>query len=328
MVLNISFFPLHIAAIFILLLCGIYIVSVRGFRPPIIYLSIERFLLSILFLVNLFQTSHTPAYGLVLWNPLLVLMILTYYPFLFAYIFSMLRPGSLGVRYWLLAYVPVAVFAILYFILEALFGKMPFCSTYAEVRHHLHLPQLWVLFAAAGFSVAMMSVYTVRAIRMLQQHKRNLESNFSFTEGSTLGWMWWAIAITLIKWLFFLVKLMIEGNFWLYGVAIFDLEPIIITILVLRQKDLYSMPEGGKDVIPERTGEDSELSQKKRKILECELLALLNRDEVFRDPELSNEKVRDMLGTNRTYLWLVITRDMNTTFYKLINARRLDMATT
>jgi len=58
------------------------------------------------------------------------------------------------------------------------------------------------------------------------------------------------------------------------------------------------------------------------------LLVLLRKDEIFKDPELNNEKVCEMLGTNRTYLWQVITHDMNTTFYKLINTKRLNKATT
>ena len=59
-----------------------------------------------------------------------------------------------------------------------------------------------------------------------------------------------------------------------------------------------------------------------------DLLVLLRKDEIFKDPELNNEKVCEMLGTNRTYLWKVINHDLNTTFYKLINTYRLNKATT
>jgi AraC-like DNA-binding protein len=57
-----------------------------------------------------------------------------------------------------------------------------------------------------------------------------------------------------------------------------------------------------------------------------DLLALLEKDEIFKDPELNSETVREMLATNRTYLSRVINQDMNTTFYQLINTYRLKKA--
>jgi AraC-like DNA-binding protein len=53
------------------------------------------------------------------------------------------------------------------------------------------------------------------------------------------------------------------------------------------------------------------------------LLTLLEKDEIFKDPELNIEKIRQMLSTNRTYLSKIINHDMNTTFYQLINNYRL-----
>jgi len=321
-------FTFHLAIILSTFLCGVYIMAIRGTRPPIIYLSLERFWFTLLMILNLFQTAHTPIYGHVLWNPLHVLMLWTFPCLLFAYLFGMLQPGRPGVRFWLSAGLPVAALVALYFAFEALFGRLPLCSSYAELRQYLHLPQMWVVFAGAGLAIVMISVYTVRAIRKLRQHKRNLESNFSYTEGSTLNWMWLIIVMTLSKCLIYMAKIMLEGATSVIGLTFFNLEPVIITVLVLRQKDLYRMPASGKDAISAQKGDSSGWSLEKRKKLKHDLLLLLRKDEIFKDPELSNEKVREMLGTNRTYLWQVITHDMNTTFYKLINTKRLNKATT
>jgi AraC-like DNA-binding protein len=308
-----------------MLFSGVYILSVRGIRQPMVYLSLERFLATFLFVLNLLQTAHTPIYGKALWNPLHVVMLLTFFPFLFAYVTGMVRPGRPYVRFWLFNFLPVAVLAMLYFSFEALFGKMPLVSNYADLRHNLNMPQLWVLFVAAGISVAMISVHTVQAIGRLRKHRRNLESNFSYIEGSTLDWMWWVIAITLLKWLIFFLLVTTEARIAVFaGLFLFTVEPVIITVLVLRQKDLYRMPANGKNFIPEHEDEDSELLSNKRKELKRNLLALLKKDEIFKDPELSNEKVREMLGTNRTYLWQVINQDMNTTVYQLINTYRIN----
>jgi len=131
-----------------------------------------------------------------------------------------------------------------------------------------------------------------------------------------------------IVYLSLLAHLMIEGSIKYIGVPFYNLEPVIITILVLRQKDLYRIPERGKKVISAQKDDPSEWSSKKRKKLKHDLLVMLRKDEIFKDSELNNEKVCEMLGTNRTYLWQVINQDMNTTFYKLVNTCRLDKATT
>ena len=324
-------YSFHVATVLSLLLSGIFIMSVRGTKPPILYMLHDRFVLCFLAVVNLFQASHTPMYGQALWNPIHLLMILSVYPFLFAYIFGMARPGSMGFRYWLTAFVPVIVLATLYFGSEVHFGRLHLFSRYADLRNYLHLPQLWILFAAAGFSIAMISLYTVRAIGMLRNHKRNLEFDFSCKEGNTLGWMWWAIGLTLAKWLILLLRIMVEGQIHTFiGLFIIITEPIIIAVLVVRQKDLYSQPvPKDKDctdldfIADDITGG---LSPGKRQNLKQAFLHLLENDEIYKNPDLTCEKVCAMMSTNRTYLSLIINQDMNTTFYRLINDYRLRKA--
>ena len=324
-------YTFHIATILTLFLSGIFIVSVRGIRPPTVYLSLERFVSAILCIVNIFQTAHTPIYGQLLWNPLHLLMLLSVYPFLFAYILGMVCPGSPDIRYWLWAYLPLAALAAFYYAFEALFGKLPIFSNYAEVGNHLNLPQLWVLFASVGFSIVLISLYTVRTVGALRQHKRNLESNFSYTEGNTLGWMWWVIVITLFKWLILLTRIMVEGNTSSFiGLFFFSFEPVIIAVLVIRQKDLYSKPfhkKGDYEDVPGDENRNDDLSGQqpnKRESLRNNLLSLLEKDEIFVNPELNSETVSEMLSTNRTYLSQIINQDMNTTFYQLINTYRLN----
>ena len=321
-------FSIFIIASYIL--SGIFIVAVRGVKPPMLYISLNRFLGAFFAIVNLFQTAHTPLYGQVLWNPLHILMSLTLYPLLFTYIFGLLRPGCVGVRYLLLTFLPAAIFTALYFIFETLFGKLPLFTGYAEIRNYLGMPHLWIKFMAAGLSFAIMCFFTLKAIGMLRRHKRNLESNFSYTEGSTLRWMWWAIGIALFQWGVILTAIMFEGNIGqLIGLFLFTLEPIIITIFILRQKDLYGefiqKNDSGEEVIFGGKSNDSGsvLSLKKHEDLKNRLLLLLEKNEIFINPDLSSGKVSEMLYTNRTYLSQVINNDLNTTFYKLINTYRL-----
>ncbi|MDR0796776.1 MAG: helix-turn-helix domain-containing protein [Tannerella sp.] len=322
--MNYVIYTFHIATILSMLLSGVFIASVRGSKPPLIYLQLYWFVSIFLCIVNIFQTLHTPVYGQALWNPLHLLMLLAVYPFLFAYIFGMLRPGSIGVRFWLSAYLPLTTLATLYFGFDALFGKLPLFSNYAELRNYLNLPQLWVLFAAAAFSIVLISHYTVRAVGMMRYHKRNFESNFSCTEGNTLEWMWWAIAITLFKCLLVLTRIMTGGSAVSLTVVIFfSIEPVIITALVLRQKDLYGLSTPKDKKLELRNG-NSELSSEKQNFLKQKLLLLLEKDEVFKNPDLDSAQLSEMMQTNRTYLSLIINQGMNTTFFDLINNYRLN----
>jgi len=311
-------------------LSGIYIAAVRGFKPPITYMLLYRFAGALLATLNIVQTSHSALSGQILWNPIHVLMLLTLYPLLFIYVFGMLRPGSAGGRLLLLTFLPAAVLTALYFAFDSLYGTLPLFATYADLRNFLDRPQLWVLFAAVGISIAMMSFMTIRATGMLRQHKRDLKQNFSYTEGSTLGWMWWAIGLTLFKWSVMMIVTMVEGGFGqLLALFFFPLEPTITTVLAVRQKDLYSVqPSLGAAVALENNTSDktSEQPSKKREALKNLLLSLLEKDEIFLNPELNSDKICAMLTTNRTYLSQMINQDMDTTFYQLINTFRLNKA--
>ena len=73
-----------------------------------------------------------------------------------------------------------------------------------------------------------------------------------------------------------------EGSAATFIAATFyNLEPVIITILVLRQKDLYRAPASDSDDNSAQKDDPSELSSKKRKQLQHDLLLLLRKNEIF-----------------------------------------------
>ena len=112
---------------------------------------------------------------------------------------------------------------------------------------------------------------------------------------------------------------------------VFSIEPVITTFWVLRQKELYhsdpaEKPDDSAEIFQDGKKAAFELSSEKRKNLQQALLSLLEKDTIFKDPELNIENVCEMLCTNRTYLSRIINRDMNTSFYQLINTCRLNKA--
>jgi AraC-like DNA-binding protein len=195
------------------------------------------------------------------------------------------------------------------------------------IRQHLGEPELWLRLGAVFLFAVEMCTFAVFTFRMQRQHVRNLQSDFSYTEGSTLGWIRWNIGIILFKGILTLLLILMEGRgIKLAACVVFIVEPIIITIWVVKQKDLYRQPTKADIAQEEESAGKMELLPNKQKKLKEELLVLLEQDEIYKDPELNSEKVREMLGTNRTYLSRIINQDMDTNFYQLVNTYRLNKA--
>ena len=325
-------FAVHVIAIVSVSLSGIFILAVRGIVKPIVFMPMYHLATMIVLLVNLFQTYNTPYYGHLLWNPLHLFSLPLIYPMLFAYIFNFIRPGSVGLGYWLKAYIPLAALLLLHFTLSAINGALPVFTSYAEMRGYLSSAGLWVCFATVVFYVVELTVYAARTVTFLRQHTRDLKSNFSYTEGNTLSWMWWNLVLSLLKALSVLLMILVEGNLTnIICIIVLAAEAAMTTIWVLRQKDLYdeSSPEeeSSLEIVFERNSIGSERQTEKYKKLKKTLLSLLEKDEIFKDPELNSEKVRAMLATNSSYLSRIINQDMDTSFYQLINTYRLNKST-
>jgi len=322
-------FVLHISATVSVFLSGLFIMTVRGVKRPILFMLLYRLFSTLIMIVNIFQTYQTHYYVQSIWNPLHLLALLLFYPVLFGYMIDFMRPGAIKLRYWLWAYVPLAAFMLLFFGFGIFRGTMPLFTNYAAMRPYLSEPALWVCFTAAAFFLATLSVYTVRTVRLLKEHTRTLEANFSYTKGITLQWMWWNTVLALTKAVLIMLSDCVQGQvFKVLGLFVIFVEAILTTTWVLRQKDLYeSIPvtEEGQDM---SFTEDANIviSSAKYRVLKHSLLLLLNKDEIFKDPELNSAKVCLMLGTNRTYLSQVINQEMNTSFYQLINSYRLAKA--
>ena len=316
------FYAFHLSTVVILSVCGVFIVLIKGFKPPRLYMTLYWFAGALLSAVNLFQTLHSPVYGQLLWNPLHVLILLAVYPLLFAYVFGLLRSDAPGVCHWLWGYAPVAVLTVLYFAFDAMYGSIPLFSRYAEAHTYIRTPQMRLMFAGVGLSFIYIVFYTAKAFRMMRLHKRNLESNFSSLEGATPKWIWWVIGITLFKWIVVMMIITTEGRLGqLLCVTVFVLEPVVFSVLTIRQKDLYSRPATESAVAAQVDG-SAECFSEKHKQLSRDLLDLLENVEIFKDPELNADKVCAMLDTNRTYLWQTL-KMMNKSFYGLVNEYRM-----
>jgi AraC-like DNA-binding protein len=306
--------------------------ALRGFSRPVRYIILFFLLNSVISIANFMQVQGTPVHGQLLWNPFHLLTSLATYPLLFAYLFDLMRPGTVRLRYWLSVYVPLAILVALHIIFSKIYSPLPLFTQYADILAHTGAPELWVRFAATVMFAVMSGAYIAKSIGMLRQHLRELMSNFSYTEGVTLMWIWWFLSFTLLKVVAVLLVMSVEGKvIKTLSIVFFSIEHVITTIWVLRQKTFYVEPAAQPDSSCETVSADSkknafELSPEKRDRLRQDLKTLLEKEEAYKDPELSVDKICEMLATNRTYLSLVINGDMNTTFYRVINTCRLHKA--
>jgi len=320
---------LHLIFVTVLLLSGLFILILRNAKPPTLYMALALLFASVVFTVNFLQNYNMPYYGLTLFNPLHLLVPLVCFPLQFAYILSLMRPESVRRSYWFATLIPVAVLSCLYIIFISIKGDMLVFTNYSQIAVSIGKPEFWLLLPALLFVTVEVAVLSAKAFGMQRQHVRNIQSDFSYTDGVSLWWIRWIVYIFIIRGCFSLLNVALEGVIIkLINAIIFTLEIIITTVCVLRQKDLYGEPasneEDSQEPVPDRDNNAPEWQHEKRSILKQNLLDLLEKDEIFKDPELNSEKVRAMLATNRTYLSQVISHEMNTTFYNLINTYRLN----
>jgi AraC-like DNA-binding protein len=309
--------------IIVFFLCGLFLLFVRGFKRPVVFSAIARLTTFTIILLNFILIHKTPHIGQSLFNPMMILNMLITIPLQFAYIFSLLRPESVGRRYWLSTGIPLAVLVLPYLVFIFLTGRLPFISSYSQLVGNIGEPQLWLCFAGVLLIVVETVALSVISFRMQKVHFRNIHSDFSYTEGVTLGWIRWLVFIFLIRGIFSTLSISLDWQIIrLFGLLFFPLEAIITTIWILRQKDLYRQPS--KDNLTEQLEYTAGyLSEKNRKKLKEALLSLLEKDEIFKSHNLDRETVCEMLGINRTYFSQIICQDFNTTFYQLINSYRL-----
>jgi AraC-like DNA-binding protein len=320
---------LHFAFIGVYFLCGMFILLLRDAKRPTVYMGVARLFTAAVFVVHFVQFYTMPQYGSILFNPLHLFSPLVSFPLQFAYFFCLMRPESVRRPYWLVTLIPAVALWALYFIVVRVKGHALVFSDYAQIAASAGEPELWLRLLALALLMVETVVLSVAGFRMQRRHVSNLAADFSYTEGISLQWIRWVIYIFLLRGCCAVLNMAMEGPvIKLVNAVVFTLEAVITTVWVLRQKDLYTRPAANDadDSEPDLTDNMNgvETKNKKRKIIKQNLLALLEKDEIFKDPDLNSDKVCAMLSTNRTYLSLVINQEINTTFYQLINTCRLN----
>ena len=195
--------------------------------------------------------------------------------------------------------------------------------------------------------------YSVATVANLRQHRRRVENSYSNTERVNLLWLLWLSGAAACIWL--LASLIDATNITLWRMARPSdvVVALSITLLVyaigylgLRQPEIFrydgpppaaaavttippeSTPQSAErgDAPSERNEryERSGLGDAEAGALKAALVALMNKEQPYRDPDLTLPNLAERLGTTPHKLSEVLNAELSQTFYDFVNSYRVE----
>lgn len=311
----------------VMLVNSLFLYVLRGNRHPTNLITLVFVLTALVPIAAIIQKFDTDHYMRALFNPSHVVMVMAIFPLIYFYLFELMLPGCLKLKHWLAAYAPPVVFMLILAVVNRTYGSLPSFASYDQIWPFLDKPAMWVRISGIFMMIAEQVVFTMVTLRMHNDHKRRMVDEFSNFEGCNLRWVRWIAFTMIIQGVCALACMTVEGYAVKLVMAVTVVTiPTMINIFVVRQKDLYTTPEKDPDTADNRIDNGTPEEEPRHLRLGEELLLLFEKDEIFRDPDLSGDKVSRMLNTNRTYLWALINREWGTNFYTLVNGYRLQKA--
>lgn len=320
-------FPIDFNTV-IMLMCALFLFAAHGHKLPTVILSYTFFLSGFAFMILdrlRDRTSFTDGELFIQYDSIGALLLL---PLLYSYFFFLMQPGYVNLKKILIVYVPVLFLSVLYFVTIAITEKLPPIRNFDELQPYVFAPEMIVRYLLRLGVLIQTLVLSITAFKMYGLHKKNLHRNFSYTVGANLKAVPWIVSVVMLYGVSLFV-VSFKPAFWiLYApIVILAIMPLVMSLMAVRQKAIYEKQEVEEDILPQKP-QKQEYSLKNEQLthLKANLIELLEKDEIYKDPELSLDKVCRFLGTNRSYLHQVIKQVLNTTFYDLINGYRLKHA--
>ena len=310
----------------VMFMCALFLFVAHGNKLPTSILSYTFFLSGFAFTILdklRDRSSYLEGELFVEYDSIGALLLL---PILYSYFFLLMQPDYINRKRVLIVYAPVLLLTVAYFVVTSIFGQLPLIRNYAELQPYIFAPEMIVRYLLRTCVLVQSIWLSLAAFRMYALHKKNLYSNFSYTIGANLKATPWIVCVIMLYGISFFV-VAFKPSPWITYVPIVLLAfmPLVMSLMAVRQKPIFISEEKIKIETQQKAAEPS-LKVEQLKLLEKKLLKLLNDDEIYKDAELSIDKVCKQLGTNRNYLYTIIKQDFNTTFYDLINGYRLEHA--
>lgn len=269
------------------------------------------------------------------------LLFLSITPFYYLYTKSLTTENFYWDKKLLIHYVPAFIIFIFTVLSLNLFKSDSNILSYANVRYAaIIIYNIQVV----GYSLGMLLV--------LIKHKNNIKHNFSYdNEKISLNWIKVFLLIFIsfsildlsvfyfnphfdLKPFYYILSnvfFIFIGYFGLKQVEIYSITKHLSKSLVedvpikeLEKEDLkYKELEEVEEVEKEEEKKHS-VSDVKSKEIYAKLIELIEKEQVFKQQELSIFDIADMIQINKTYLSYAINKETGSNFSSFINKRRID----
>lgn len=296
---------------------GLMILIKKNGRLPDRVLAVWLFAIAAQMLISLFNTRFTiTAFPI---SPFI------YGPLMYVYIRTLIDEKP-KLRSYYIAYILPAV-AI--FVLAIVYRNKPVLIFDEYLAND---PYRGIRFAYAILLMVSFIAYSIMTFVILEKHRKKIRDLFSYTSQKiTLGWAMF-VSISFFVCYFGLFVL----GFTRVFVQNFHFDPLLVGNLILVFYSFaFSIFGYQQDLIypPSPTAEKpkylrSGLNPKNMKTIEDKLLALMEKEKLYRDPELSILDISSMLKYPRHHVTQVLNNKMGKNFYTFINEYRIEDAKT
>lgn len=340
---------LHFFLILLPLVFALQLLTYKNaYSKPNRVLGIYMLLLSFYYFLNKVIVAEIPIITYL--NAVLVLPIfLAFNPFYFLYVKSLTLENFRFKKQDYMHYIPAFALALILIILSII-PKNEENSAFFDQIYALRVP------VAVAVYYLQLIVYTMLMFRQLNRHKKNLDQFFSYKEDISLNWLWLFLIIYLLFSVFdasvFFTSVFEAYHKLTYWVFM-TLFVAFLGYFGTKQADIYVgkiksrgfVPPDKKDfdssplektelpiLTPPEKDEplsrysNSSLSEELKELILQKIIALMENDKLYTNPQLVVDDIADQIQTNKKYISQVINEKLNKNFYQFVNEYRVNHA--
>ncbi len=250
-------------------------------------------------------------------------------PALFLYVFALTQKHFTLKPIHLLHLIPSLLFWVLlipFFVQDTDWKLAEITKAYqARMDGAESQRELWARILLALFFCTQPFVYIVLSIRNLRKHAVLIREQFSSIEKINLKWLTRLLVIVVVLWcawfvLFF--ELSDDDDIILLPV-LFSIVVYTIGYFGLRQPALFSQTA---ETEPQKKYESSKLTAEQSKDFLQRMIKAMEADQVFKDPELTLDKLAEEIDCPGRHVSQIINEQLNQNFFDFVNRYRIEDA--
>lgn len=250
-------------------------------------------------------------------------------PVLFLYVCTLTQKNFTFRPVQFLHLIPFLMFftLLLPFLLQNTEWKMDeITKTYGErmsgTEPSAEFPVNWI---AAVIFCTQPFVYIILSIRKLRRHAKAIREQFSYIEKINLRWLNLLLVMIVILWTvwFSLFIFSVHNDDIIILPVLFSFVVYIMGYFGLRQPAIFSQ---AMEREPQKKYESSSLTPEQSKDYLQRMIKAMETDQLFKDPELTLDKLADEIECPGRHVSQIINDQLNQNFFDFVNRYRIEEA--